>query len=85
MTLDILLFGALTLMIIFLIMQNRRRRKEMEVMQSSLSIGSAVTMHAGIVGKVVAINGDEVEIESGKSRFVILRGAIGKVQPAGEK
>lgn len=85
MTIDVLLLAALSLMIIFLILQNRRRRKEVEIMQNSLEVGATVTLHAGIVGKVVAINNDQVDIQSGKSTFTVLRGAIGKVQAAGEK
>lgn len=83
---DFLLLAALALMIIFLVMQNKRRRKEVELMQSSIEVGADVTLHAGIKGKVTAINGDELEIESGKStKLRVLKGAVGKVNAAGEK
>lgn len=82
---QVILLAALGLMIFILFSQNRRRRKEVERVQSSIAVGAQVVLHAGIVGKVIAINGDEVEIESGKSRFTVLRGAVGKVQAAGEK
>lgn len=79
MTIDVLLFGALALLLILLIMQNRRRRKEIETMQGSLAVGSEVILHAGIKGKVLSITGDDVEIESAGSKFIVLRGAVGKV------
>jgi preprotein translocase subunit YajC len=85
LTLDVLLFGALALLLILLILQNRRRRKEIEAMQGSLAVGAEVILHAGIKGKVLAINNDEVEIESAGSKLVVLRGAVGKVLPSGEK
>lgn len=85
MTFDWLLFAALILLIVLLFMQNRRRRKEIELMQSSLSVGAEVILHAGIKGKITALTDNEVEIESAGSKLVVLRGAVGKVIPAGEK
>lgn len=85
MTFDFLLFAVLILLIVLLIMQNRRRRKEVELMQSSLSVGAEVILHAGIKGKVVSLTDDEVEIESAGSKLRVLRGAVGKVVPTGEK
>jgi len=82
---DFLLLGALALMIVFLMMQNKRRRREVEQMQSSIAVGAQVTLHAGIKGTVSAINGDDIEIESAKSKLVVVRGAIAKVTAAGEK
>lgn len=82
---DFLLLAVLGLMILFLIMQNRRRRREAELLQSSIAVGSEVVLHAGIVGKVVAVSENHIDIESGKSRFTVLRGAVGKVNAAGEK
>lgn len=73
-------------MIVFLIMQNRRRKKEVELMQSSLAVGSEVILHAGIKGRVLSISDDSVEIESGKgTKLVVMRGAVGKVIASGEK
>lgn len=86
MSFDVLLLAALTLMIVFLIMQNRRRRKEVELMQNSLAVGSEVILHAGIKGRVLSITDDSVEIESGKgTKLIVMRGAVGKVVASGEK
>lgn len=85
MTFDVLLFAVLILLIVLLIMQNRRRRKEIELMQGSLAVGAEVILHAGIKGKVVSLNDDEVEIESAGSKLRVLRGAVGKVVSTGEK
>lgn len=83
---DFLLLGVLALMIVFLMMQNRRRRKEVELMQNAIEVGAQVTLHAGIKGTVAAIHGDDIEVESGKSKFVVVRGAVAKVTAAaGEK
>lgn len=85
MTFDVLLFAVLILLIVLLIMQNRRRRKEIELMQGSLAVGAEVILHAGIKGKVVSLTDEEVEIESAGSKLRVLRGAVGKVVPTGEK
>ena len=83
---DALLLAVLALMIIFLIMQNRRRKKDVEAMQNSLEVGSQVILHAGVKGRVLSISEDELEIESGKgTKLRVLRGAVGKVLPAEEK
>ena len=83
---DALLLAVLALMIVFLVTQNRRRKKEVEAMQSSLEVGSQVVLHAGIVGKVLSVSEEELEIESVKgTKLRVLRGAVGKVIPAEEK
>lgn len=83
---DALLLAVLALMIVFLVAQNRRRKKEVEAMQSSLEVGSRVVLHAGIVGKVLSVSEEELEIESVKgTKLRVLRGAVGKVSPAEEK
>jgi len=48
--------AVLALMIIFLIMQNRRRKKDVEAMQNTLEVGAQVILHAGIKGKVLAVS-----------------------------
>jgi preprotein translocase subunit YajC len=84
--LDALLLAVLALMIVFLVTQNRRRKKEVEAMQSSLEVGSQVVLHAGIMGKVLSVSEEELEIESVKgTKLRVLRGAVGKVIPAEEK
>lgn len=81
--LDALLLAVLALMILFLVTQNRRRKKEVEAMQSSLEVGSSVILHAGIKGKVLSVSEEEIEIESVKgTKLIVLRGAVGKVLPA---
>ena len=83
---DALLLAVLALMIIFLVMQNRRRKKDVEAMQNTLGVGVQVILHAGIKGKVLSVSEDELEIEYGKgTKLRVLRGAVGKVLPAEEK
>ena len=83
---DALLLAVLALMIVFLVTQNRRRKKEVESMQASLEVGSLVILHAGIKGKVLSVSDEELEIESSKgTKLTVLRGAVDKVIPAEEK
>jgi len=84
--LDALLLAVLALMIVFLVTQNRRRKKEVEAIQASLEVGSLVILHAGIKGKVLSVSDEELEIEPSKgTKLTVLRGAVGKVLPAEEK
>ncbi|HBB39220.1 MAG TPA: preprotein translocase subunit YajC, partial [Candidatus Aquiluna sp.] len=62
--LDFLLLAVLAAMILLLISQNRKRKRDAENLVSSLAVGANVLLHAGIKGKVVAIDGDDIELET---------------------
>lgn len=52
-------------MIILLITQNRKRKRDAEKLVSSIEVGSAVLLHSGIKGKVTAVHDDtDLEIET---------------------
>lgn len=62
---DLLLLGVLAVMIILLITQNRKRKRDAEKLVSSIEVGSAVLLHSGIKGKVTAVHDDtDLEIET---------------------
>ena len=53
---DFLLLGVLAVMIILLISQNRKRRREAEALVNSLEVGAEVLLHSGIKGKITKIS-----------------------------
>jgi len=62
--LDYLLLGVLAVMILLLVSQNRKRKKEAENLLSSLEVGKRVVLHSGIKGTVTLIDDGEIEVES---------------------
>ena len=62
---DFLLLGVLAVMIILLISQNRKRRREAEALVNSLEVGTEVLLHSGIKGRITSISDDsDMEIET---------------------
>ena len=62
---DFLLLGVLAVMILLLIAQNRKRKREAENLVKSIEVGSLVLLHSGIKGKVTAMHDDtDLEIET---------------------
>ena len=55
---DFLLLGVLAVMIILLISQNRKRRREAEALVNSLEVGTEVLLHSGIKGRITSISDD---------------------------
>ena len=80
---DYILLGVLAVMILLLVQQNRKRKKDAENLLSSLAVGANVILHSGIKGTVTAINGDDLIIESTpKTKLVVVRGAVRAIAPA---
>ena len=80
---DYILLGVLDVMILLLVQQNRKRKKDAENLLSSLAVGANVILHSGIKGTVTEINGDDLIIESTpKTKLVVVRGAVRAIAPA---
>ena len=80
---DYILLGVLAVMILLLVQQNRKRKKDSENLLSSLAVGSNVILHSGIKGTVTEINGDDLIIESTpKTKLVVVRAAVRAIAPA---
>ncbi len=80
---DYILLGVLAVMILLLVQQNRKRKKDSENLLSSLAVGANVILHSGIKGTVTEINGDDLIIESTpKTKLVVVRGAVRAIASA---
>ena len=80
---DYILLGVLAVMILLLVQQNRKRKKDSENLLSSLAVGANVILHSGIKGTVTEINGDDLIIESTpKTKLVVVRAAVRAIAPA---
>jgi preprotein translocase subunit YajC len=78
----LLLFGLLALMYFMVIRPQSQRRKQMQQMQESVAVGSAVLTIGGLYGTVVSVDDESVTLEVSPgvtNRYA--RGAIAKVLP----
>ena len=80
---DYILLGVLAVMILLLVQQNRKRKKEAQSLISALAVGANVILHSGIKGTVTAIDGDDIVIESTpKTKLVVVKAAVRAIAPA---
>jgi preprotein translocase subunit YajC len=83
--LDYILLGVLAAMILLLVSQNRKRRKESEKLLSSLTEGAKVMLHSGIKGNIVAIEGDDLVVETTPGvKLTVVKQAVRSVETATE-
>jgi preprotein translocase subunit YajC len=85
LTYDIILLAVLAGMILLLVGQNRKRRKDAEKLIESVTVGAKVLLHSGITGVVTEVTDSEVVVETTpkvKIRFV--KQAIRSIEPAVE-
>ena len=62
----------------FLIRPENKKKKQLQSMRDSLSVGDEITTIGGIVGKIVSIKDDMITFETGEDRvrLQIMRWAI---------
>jgi preprotein translocase subunit YajC len=83
--LDYVLLGVLAAMILLLVSQNRKRRKDAEKLLSSLTEGSKVMLHSGIKGTISAIDGDDLIVETTPGvKLTVVKQAVRSVEAATE-
>lgn len=80
----LLIFGTLYM---FMIRPEKKRKKKLEEMRDTLSVGDQVTTIGGIVGKIVHIKSDFVVMETSEDRvrIEIAKWAIGTSGKASEQ
>lgn len=86
MGLDIVLLGILAVMILLLISQNRKRKREAEMLVNSLEVGSEVLLHSGIKGKITKIVDDsDIEVETTPGvKLTVVKQAVRNIVPSKE-
>ncbi|NBU23293.1 MAG: preprotein translocase subunit YajC [Actinobacteria bacterium] len=82
---DYILLGVLAAMILLLVSQNRKRRKEAEKLLASIVEGSKVMLHSGIKGTITAIDGDDLILETTPGvKLAVVKQAVRSVEAATE-
>jgi preprotein translocase subunit YajC len=80
--LDYILLGVLAVMILLLVQQNRKRKKDAESLLNSMEVGSEVILHSGIKGTITEIDGDDLVIESTpKTKLRVVKQAVRGITP----
>ena len=52
----------------FMIRPENKKKKKVEEMRNSLSVGDKITTIGGIVGEIVSVSSDKITIETGEDR-----------------
>lgn len=82
---DIILLAVLAGMILLLISQNRKRRKDAEKLVQSVSVGASVLLHSGIKGVVTEVTDTDVVVETTpKVKIRFIKQAIRSIEAAPE-
>lgn len=69
----ILVWGGMFLILYFLMIRpQKKKQREIQMMQNSLKVGDAVMTNAGMYGKVADIVNDIIVVEFGKVKTVLI-------------
>ena len=80
---DYILLAVLAVMVLLLINQNRKRKKDAVKLLESLAIGAEVTLHSGIKGIITEVSDIDVVIESTPgTKLRVIKQAVRVSQPA---
>ena len=61
---NIILFGALAVLIVFMFRNNKKRKQQADELQASIAVGTEVMLTSGIYGRIKSIDGDRLVIET---------------------
>ena len=73
---SLFMFAAIGFLIVLMVMQSRKRKKQAEELASSLTVGVWVMLTSGIYGEIVAISDDRVSLRAGESTLIVAKGAV---------
>lgn len=73
---SLFMFAAIGFLIVLMVMQSRKRKKQAEELANSLSVGVWVMLTSGIYGEIVAINEDRVSLRVGEATILVAKGAV---------
>jgi len=81
-----MLVGMVAIFYFFMIRPERKKKRALQDMRNSLSVGDTITTIGGMVGKVVDIDGEKITFETGadRVRIQIAKWAISTVGDSAE-
>ncbi len=74
--------GMIVLVILMMVIPQRKRKKQMEAMMASLQPGKMIKTIGGLYGKILAVKDDliTIEVPPDKIRMVFTKGAVATVE-----
>ena len=83
----VMLVGMVAVFYFFMIRPERKKKKALQDMRESLSVGDTITTIGGIFGKVVSISDDKITFETSEDRVrvQIAKWAVSTVGKATEE
>ncbi len=73
---SLFMFAAIGFLIVLMVMQSRKRKKQAEELANSLAVGVWVMLTSGIYGQIVAVNEDRISLRAGESTLLVAKGAV---------
>lgn len=73
---SLFMFAAIGFLIVLMVMQSRKRKKQAEELASSLAVGVWVMLTSGIYGEVVGLTDDRISLRTGGSTLIVAKGAV---------
>jgi len=73
---SLFMFAAIGFLIVLMVMQSRKRKKQAEELANSLSVGVWVMLTSGIYGQIMAVNEDRISLRAGETTLVVAKGAV---------
>jgi preprotein translocase subunit YajC len=82
---EVVLFALLAVMIVFMFMNNKKRKKQADELQAGIAVGTWVMLTSGIYGKVTTIDSDRITIETTPgSSISVNKLAVRQIEPTPE-
>lgn len=72
-------YGAMALFVFWLFRSNQRRKKQAQEMEASIAPGMRVVTMAGIIGRIISVDEQNVVIETAGSKIEIVKASIRSV------
>lgn len=73
---SLFMFAAIGFLIVLMVMQSRKRKKQAEELANSLTVGVWVMLTSGIYGEILAINEDRISLQVGGATLLVAKGAV---------
>lgn len=83
---QLFMFAAIGFLIVMMVMNSRKRKKQQSELNTALKAGAWVMLSNGIVGEIVELTDDRVTIESTPgTKLLVVKAAVARIVDAPEK
>ena len=77
---DLLMFGMIAVLLVFMFMSSNKRKKQAAETASKVVVGAKIMLTSGIYGEITEITNDRITLKSGGSTVLeVAKGAVARV------